>query len=665
MKKIALFFTLLVLLFGGRVSMVSGRAPFDATFTITTAAAETHPVYAVDVDGDSDADVAPTTIVEGQQDDVASGFRMASAASPFTVTATHPTGNGLVIARGGVISATFSRAVNCSTVSTHTFTVRGKQTGTYTHAYNIGSNSVSFDAQPDYMPGEEIAVNLSSGLLAADGVPLTPYAWQFRTAVEGGTGVFTDSGQTLRSHSKAVALGDVDGDGDLDAFTANWETVNKLWLNDGAGTFSDSGQSLGISHSRDVALGDVDSVGVLDAFVANAEGQANKVWLNDGTGTFSDSGQSLTGSIGTYGGMALGDLDGDGDLDAFVAGDSGRGKVWLNDGTGTFSDSGQNIVTGSESMALGDLDGDGDLDAFVGNGQGQEDEVWLNDGAGTFGDSGQRLDNPYTSSGVALGDLDGDGDLDAFVAKYWGDPDKVWLNDGTGTFSDSGQRLGSAYSEAVALGDVDSDGDLDAIVASAGSRVWLNDGAGTFSESASLSLGYDASLGVALGDLDGDGDLDAFVANFITSRVWLNGVVGEMEVIYLPLALRHYAPPVTFPVHIGDAIPVRAVTHRGEVFYTTSVRMPDALPSGGRFYFSSQQGTVAEVLVDDDLGVLLDGREVFTYHFSSATTFPEPAVVEVPRTTMERLVGRTATVEYRDVYGAVVEASAIWLIWVP
>ena len=51
--------------------------------------------------------------------------------------------------------------------------------------------------------------------------------------------------------------------------------------------------------------------------------------------------------------------------------------------------------------------------------------------------------------------------------------------------------------------------------------------------------------------------------------------------------------------------------------------------------------------------------------FSSADTSPEPAVVEVPRAVMEGLVGQTATVEYRDVYGDVVEASAVWLIWTP
>ncbi|MGA1399159.1 MAG: FG-GAP-like repeat-containing protein, partial [Phycisphaerales bacterium] len=59
-------------------------------------------------------------------------------------------------------------------------------------------------------------------------------------------GVFTDSGQGLgNSYSYSVAVGDLDGDGDLDAMVANANQPNRVWLNDGAGAFTDSGQALG------------------------------------------------------------------------------------------------------------------------------------------------------------------------------------------------------------------------------------------------------------------------------------------------------------------------------------------------------------------------------------------------------------------------------------
>jgi hypothetical protein len=171
----------------------------------------------------------------------------------------------------------------------------------------------------------------------------------------------------------------VDGDGDLDAFVANNDAANKVWLNDGSGIFTDSGQNLGSSESYgyDVMLGDVDGDGDLDAFVANAtEGFVpNVVWLNNGSGVFSDSGQSLGNSASTS--VSLGDVDGDGDLDAFVANFWDSNKVWLNNGSGTFTDSGQNQgESNSRKVSLGDLDGDGDLDAFVANDD--TNRVWLN-----------------------------------------------------------------------------------------------------------------------------------------------------------------------------------------------------------------------------------------------------------------------------------------------
>ncbi|NQU19676.1 MAG: VCBS repeat-containing protein [Candidatus Nealsonbacteria bacterium] len=258
---------------------------------------------------------------------------------------------------------------------------------------------------------------------------------------------------------------------------ANNNQANRVWLNDGQGTFSDSGQRLGNYFSLEVSLGDLDSDGDLDAFVANYYG--NRVWVNDGQGTFSDSGQSLGSS--KNGDVSLGDLDGDGDLDALVAKfDYEANQVLLNDGAGTFSDSGQTLGSSSSwDVSLGDLDGDGDLDAFVANVSAQANRVWLNDGQGTFSDSGQSLGNSNSSMGVSLGDLDGDGDLDAFVVEVTlagaSAPNRVWLNDGQGTFSDSGQSLGNSYSYNVSLGDLDGDGDLDAFVADDGSnRVWIN-----------------------------------------------------------------------------------------------------------------------------------------------------------------------------------------------
>jgi len=356
-------------------------------------------------------------------------------------------------------------------------------------------------------------------------------------------GVFVDSGQTLgHLWSHDVALGDLDDDGDLDAFVANglyeFGNANKVWLNDSTGSFTDSGQNLGDYSSTAVALGDLDDDDDLDAFVVNYE--TREVWLNDGTGVFTNSGQSL-GGVNSVWGVALGDLDDDDDLDAFVVG-NGSNTVWLNDGTGVFTDSGQLLGDSySYDVALGDLDDDDDLDAFV---VGSDYEtVWLNDGTGVFTDSGQSLGNIYVSAAIALGDLDDDDDLDAFIANAGSEPDTVWLNNGTGVFTDSGQNLISDDSYDVALDDLDGDGDLDAFVVQnivysyqEGHKIWLNDGAGNFTDSEQeLPASQSWARGVALGDLDDDGDLDAFVAHRSSvsgNRVWLNTYVSAYIVAY-------------------------------------------------------------------------------------------------------------------------------------
>jgi CSLREA domain-containing protein len=448
---------------------------------------------------------------------------------PFQVQALFPTAGEVSAAPGTLISATFNSALDTGSVTSTTLRVWGAQTGFHTGTYAFpAADQASFDAAMTFKPSELIAATAISTVHSSNGMALIPYVWQFRAAVGSGSGHFMDSGQILgNSEGFGVALGDLDGDGDLDAYVVNENSQPDLvWLNDGAGHFSDSGQRLGSAAGREVVLGDLDGDGDLDAVVANSG--PNEVWVNDGTGVFTDTGQHMGGSQNSYS-VGLGDLDGDGDLDAYFANGSPTGTpdaVWLNDGTGVFTDTGQPLGTGyTHGVALGDVDSDGDLDAFTTN-WGQSNVLWLNNGHGYFIDSGQNPGGPANNLGVALGDLDGDGDLDAYVSTAGSNT--VWLNDGGGYFSDSGQALGSAYSFRVALGDVDNDGDLDAFVAnntSQPNKVWLNDGHAAFYDSGQ-SMGSISSISVALGDMDGDGDLDAFVTNQTAQpdEVWLNQV---------------------------------------------------------------------------------------------------------------------------------------------
>ncbi|MFC2071784.1 FG-GAP-like repeat-containing protein [Chloroflexota bacterium] len=470
-------------------------------------------------------------------------------AAGLSLSSRTPAANALDVINTSNIDVQFNTSINGTTVNENTFNVDGSISGKVSGNYSGGgSSNVTFNPTLDFKAGETITVTLTSGIRGENGATLTnPFTWQFVVEAPQGYANFEYSGQSLgSSDSYDVSLGDVDCDGDLDAFVTNYSgQPNRVWLNDGSGNFTDSGQSLGSSYSHGVSLGDVDGDGDLDAFVNNYL-QANRVWLNDGSGNFTDSGQSLGNSYSD--GVSLGDVDGDGDLDAFVANSAGQAnKVWLNDGNGTFSDSGQSLGSSTSSgVCLGDVDGDGDLDAFVANYNLTPNRVWLNNGSGNFSDSGQSLGSSI-SNRVCLGDFDGDGDLDAFVANYNSRAYRVWLNNGNGTFTNSLQSLGNLGNRCISLGDVDGDGDLDAFVTNRtglANKVWLNDGNSNFTGSGQ-SLGSLRSWGISLGDIDGDGDLDAFVnSRNQANKVWLNEPIGDSSVNLLGIIVTPSFPSI-------------------------------------------------------------------------------------------------------------------------
>lgn len=175
----------------------------------------------------------------------------------------------------------------------------------------------------------------------------------------------------------------------------------------------------GVDHTASVTLGDLDGDRDLDLIFGNGRHWPESDWVysNDGKGNFIGRRSLLDKPDKTYR-VALGDIDGDGDLDAVSVGDVGElGSVLTNDGRGncfpawTF---GSNAYA-SRDVKLADLDGDRDLDIVVGNTIFGQNLIYINDGSGKFR---ERKLGPGKQLTLALGagDLDGDGDVDIITA---------------------------------------------------------------------------------------------------------------------------------------------------------------------------------------------------------------------------------------------------------
>jgi hypothetical protein len=343
---------------------------------------------------------------------------------------------------------------------------------------------------------------------------------------------------------------DVDGDGDVDLAFEDGEHSDRLYLNDGRGSFGSSSAATTPVGSWSVALGDLDGDGLLDAFTPGGisrNGPPGVLTLLAAPMPPLETACSFDpSSVDGAGHSVLGDVDGDGDLDAYIVG-RGMGicpgpylqsnRLWLNDGSGRFTDvsrvqlplGGDEVMGNPRMVVLLELDGDGDLDAACVRSPDSDasgySSCYVNDGAGGFTRKEQLGARSYTG---AFGDLDGDGDADFLEGAYsYYFRNRVHLNDGAAHFVHSPGALPDhdlpANANASALGDVDGDGDLDAYVAlDAGYRpafVYVNDGTGGFADEAwripASVPGYRHALAFADVDLDGDPDLASAAGLFV------------------------------------------------------------------------------------------------------------------------------------------------------
>jgi hypothetical protein len=307
---------------------------------------------------------------------------------------------------------------------------------------------------------------------------------------------------------------------------------------------------------------DLDGDGKPDLVVAGRDPE-NRLLVLAGNGLGGFSVRQTLATEGFTDWLELADLDGDGRDDIVTAwrGDVPRLVYHRALGKGVFAEA--TVLAGVEEgmgrdpqgLAVGDVDGDGDIDVAVGLYAGQAVDLFRNDGLVKGVPSFARMQRVRLGTFlggfayprvIVLADVDGDNDLDLLANELGGGRLAVALNHGgrVGRVVEhrtpmiGAERPGMAHMQVV---DIDGDGDLDAacpaLLLGGEQKVFafVNDGDGGFSE---RIVGTGAPTGYAFtvhfADLDGDGDLDAVTGAALPGLVAfgrrLDGVAFDFEI---------------------------------------------------------------------------------------------------------------------------------------
>lgn len=308
-----------------------------------------------------------------------------------------------------------------------------------------------------------------------------------------GTGNYTDrtagSGFLPMIKASGMSAADYDNDGDLDIHVPGMFVPSRLYRNDGNFTFTEVGAQAGVNNvdapSMAACWGDYDNDGYLDLYATvrtftDGIEIENKLYHNNGDGTFTDVAVQL--GVEAPGDPSLlvtfFDYDRDGDDDIYVGTDKGsktglmlHNKLYRNNGDGTFtnatSEANAEAYVFCMGIAIGDINFDGYFDMYLTNIP-RGNILFMYDGVSAYEDhtDAAGVVSSITGWGTVFADFDNDTELDLYVCNMQG-PNRLYRGSQTWPLVDEAPSAGVDVANdvfCVAVGDIDGDNDLDMLV---------------------------------------------------------------------------------------------------------------------------------------------------------------------------------------------------------
>ena len=355
----------------------------------------------------------------------------------------------------------------------------------------------------------------------------------FTTKIVGTGGFSSHTDFPVGNGPKSIAIGDFNGDNELDLATANLIDNNvSIQFGDGTGNFSSATNFLVGNAPISIEVGDFNGDNELDLATANEIDDNVSILLGDGTGNFSSATNFLVGNAPVS--IEVGDFNGDSVLDIATANANASDTVSILVGTGTGNFSSPiNFSVGIDQVSIttGDFNGDNVLDLAVVSNSNNNLSILLGDGTGNFTNLVTVLVGNRPSS-VVTGDFNADNVLDLAVTNFNDSTVSILLGDGTGNFSTPTDfPVGLIFTNgpsAIVTGDFNGDNVLD--LATVNSRannvsILLGDGTGGFFFSSPYIPVGNGPESIATGDFNGDNVLDLATADSFDDTVSI--LLGE------------------------------------------------------------------------------------------------------------------------------------------